>query len=267
MSPAGRPRKRLTIIVAALNEERNLEAAISAITRAFDATGWEYEILLFDDHSTDGTGALADRLAAANPHLRVFHNEHGLNIGGIYKAGIREAAHDYCLLLPGDNEVLVEEVARGVAYLDRADLVVTYIANQNIRPVLRQVLSRAYTALVNVLFGLEFAYTNGSNICRTDRLRAITINTSGFSYQTEALVKLVRQGVDFVEFGINIRPREHGHSTALAPGNWAKVIRAVTSLWWDVRVRNRRLYRTVGRKLPLPCDGLSATTQPGRCPE
>lgn len=244
--------KGITIIVAALNEEANVEAAVGDITKHFSRTGWPFEILLFNDRSDDRTGVIADALAEGNPKLRVFHNARRLNIGGIYKAGIQRAAYDYCLLLPGDNEVLVEEVAGGVPYLDQADLVVTYIANQEIRPLLRRVLSRVYTTLVNRLFGLEFSYTNGSNICRTDRLRRITINTNGFSYQTEALVKLVRQGTDFIEFGINIRKRAHGESTALAFRNWVKVIRAISSLWWDVRVRNRGRYGVVGRKLTGP---------------
>jgi len=249
---SGRRQKGLTIIVAALNEEKNLAAAIGAITHHFGLTGWEFEILLFNDHSCDGTGPLADALAKTNPHLRVFHNDHRLNIGGIYKAGTQRAAYDYCLLLPGDNEVLVEEVAKGLRHLDQADLVVTYIANQEIRPFIRLMLSRIYTKLVNWLFGTDLSYTNGSNICRTDLLRSITINTSGFSYQTEALVKLVRQGVNFIEFGINIRERAHGKSTALALRNWAKVFHAVASLWWDVRVVNRGQYGKVGRKLACP---------------
>lgn len=239
----------ITIIVAALNEERVLGDAINEIARCFGREKLEYEILLFDDYSEDKTGEVADSLAKRYSNLRVFHNDRRLNIGGIYKAGIQEAKYEYCLLLPGDNEVLVEEVANGMRYIDQADLVLTYIANQEIRPPIRRFLSHAYTRLVNWLFGVPFIYTNGSNICRTELLRRIHIKTNGFSYQTEALVKLVRQGVDFIEVGINIRERAHGRSTALALHNWIKVFKAIGSLWWDVRVVNRRRYGKVGRKL------------------
>ena len=239
----------LSIFVAALNEERNLAAAITEIVRCADRTGLPYELLVFDDHSEDRTGAIAESVAAAYPRIRVFHNPNRLNIGGIYKAGVREASHEYCLLLPGDNEAEVAEVFRGLAYLSEADLAVSYTANQGIRPPLRRVLSRTYTWIVNLLFGTDFAYTNGSNICRTALLRGIHIETNGFAYQTEALVKLVRQGTSYVEFGINIRSRADGRSTALKLKNWVLVTRAIASLWWDVRVVNRSRYRRPGRKL------------------
>lgn len=244
--------RRLSIIVAALNEEENLEPAVHAISQAFGILGIDYEILLFDDKSTDATGSVADALAAANPRIRAFHNPRRLNIGGIYKAGIREARHDYCLLLPGDNEVDVTQVARGVPLLERADLVVSYTVNPESRRQLRRVLSRAYVTLVNLLFGTEFTYTNGSNICRTDLLHSITIRTDGFSYQTEALVKLVARGVDYAEFGIEIRPRASGRSTALALRNWNEVAKALALLWWEVRIVGRHSRARRGRKITRP---------------
>lgn len=252
--------RRLSIIVAALNEERNLAAAVDEITRVFGRLGGEFEILLFDDASTDGTGPLADTLAAADSRIRVFHNQRRLNIGGIYKAGIRQARYEYCLLLPGDNEVDIGQVARGVALLDRADLVLTYSANGQIRPLLRRTLSRAYVVLVNSLFGTDFSYTNGSNICRTELLRGITIRTDGFSYQTEALVKLVAKGVDFVEVGIAIRERTHGRSTALALRNWVAVAQALAWLWWDLRVSARSPGIRRGRNLTARLEDLASAS-------
>src|SRR5437870_12178826 len=79
----------LTIIVAALNEEENLAAAIDAIHGAYEPLGIPYEILIFDDHSTDRTGEVADSLARAHPSVQVIHNGERLNIGGIDKAGLQ----------------------------------------------------------------------------------------------------------------------------------------------------------------------------------
>lgn len=241
--------KSLTIIVPALNEEKNLEAAITTITRCFSRLGFQHEILLFNDHSDDGTGALADSLALRYKNLQVFHNPRRMNIGGIYRAGIERAQYEYCLLLPGDNGVMVDDVASGLRYLDQADLVITFTENQGIRPFLRRVLSCSYTRLVNLLFGVDFSYTNGSNTCRTDLLRKLCLTSDGFSYQTEVLVKLVRLGVDFIEYGINIRERAHGRSSALAVYNWLEVARALAVMYWDIRVVNRAQYTKVGKKL------------------
>lgn len=242
-------RPGFSVIVPALNEEKNLPAAVEAILQEIGPRAAFLEVLVFDDASTDRTGDVADRLASSDERIRVFHNPRRLNIGGIYKAGVREACGEYVFLIPGDNEIRVDEVARGLPYLDQADLVVFYVTNARVRPWLRQRLSRLYLWLVNRLFGTAFSYTNGTNVFRTEILRRIPIQTDGFSYQTEAVVKAVRSGVDFVEVGIEIKAREFGISKAFSWRNLRDVAIALGRLWWEVRVKDRRRYGRPGRRV------------------
>ncbi len=242
-------RPSFSVIVPALNEEKNLPAAVEAILREIAPRAAFLEVLLFDDASTDRTGNVADRLAAADERIRVFHNPRRLNIGGIYKAGVREARGEYVFLIPGDNEIRVDEVARGLTYLEQADLVVFFVTNARVRPWLRRRLSRLYVWLVNRLFGTAFSYTNGTNVFRTEVLRRFPIRTDGFSYQTEAVVKAVRSGVGFVEVGIEIKAREFGTSKAFSWRNLRDVAIALGWLWWEVRVAARRRYGQPGRML------------------
>lgn len=236
-----------TVIVPALNEERNLRPAVEAVLQHIGPLATRLEVLVFDDASTDRTGEVADRLAAEDPRIRVFHNPRRLNIGGIYRAGTREARGEYVFLIPGDNEIRVDEVARGLKYLDRADLVIFYVTNVRVRPPLRRFLSKLYAWLVNRLYGTDFSYTNGTNVFRTEVVRRLPIRTDGFSYQTEAVVKAVRSGLDFVQVGIEIKARTSGASKALTWRNLRTVAVALAGLWWEVKVRERRQYRRRGR--------------------
>lgn len=70
-------RRRFSIVVSARNEEGNLRQAVETIARVFDGVSEDYEILLFDDASTDGTATIAEALARANRHVRVFQNPGG----------------------------------------------------------------------------------------------------------------------------------------------------------------------------------------------
>jgi glycosyltransferase involved in cell wall biosynthesis len=255
-------RRRFSIMVSALNEAGSLASAVETIARVFGRVSEDYEILLFDDASTDGTAAIAETLARANGHVRVFHNPRRLNIGGCYKRGLREARYEYYLWLPGDNQVIVEDLAGTLPCLAQVDLIAVYPRNQEVYSVARLALSRLYTAVVNTMFGTDFRYANGANVWRTELLRRIEIRTDGFSYQTEALVRAVRSGVDFIEVGVGIRKRRHGRSSALSLKNWLKVIRALLSLWWDVRVVHRARYRRAGRKLTPPQPALSEAGRP-----
>lgn len=238
-----------SVIVPALNEEANLRPAVEAILREIGPLATPLEVLIFDDASTDRTGQVADRLATDDARIRVFHNHRRLNIGGIYKAGIREAKGEYVFLVPGDNEVRVDEIARGLRYLDRADLVVFYVTNARVRSWPRRALSRLYVGLVNLLFGTRFSYTNGTNVFRTEIVRGLPIRTDGFSYQTEAVVKAARSGVDFVEVGIEITARASGTSKALSWKNLRDVAVSLARLLLEVRVRERHRYRRPGRLL------------------
>lgn len=237
-----------TVIVPALNEEDNLRPTVEGILKEIGAVADGLEVLVFDDASTDATAAVADELAAADDRVRAFHNPRRLNIGGIYKAGVRAAGGDYLFLIPGDNEMRLDEIARGVQYLDRADAVLFYVTNARAaRGWLRWFLSGLYVRVVNLMFGTRFRYTNSTNIFRTELLRQVPIRTDGFAYQTEAVVKSVCAGTDFVHVGIQIKPREHGTSKALSWGNVRIVGAALLGLWWEVRVRDRDRYRRPGR--------------------
>ena len=238
-----------SVIVPALNEEENLRPAVEAVLQEIGPLATALEVLIFDDASTDRTGEVADRLAAADGRVRVFHNPRRLNIGGIYKAGVREARGEYVFLIPGDNEIRVDEVARGLKYLEQADVVIFYVTNVRVRPWLRRRLSRLYAWLVNQLFGTDFSYTNGTNVFRTEVVRRIPIRADGFSYQTEAVVKAVRSGVNFVEVGIELKARESGRSKAITWNNLTDVAVALGRLWWEVRVKDRHHYRCRGQML------------------
>lgn len=241
--------RTFTVVVPALNEEDNLRPTVESILKEIGPLASELEVLVFDDASTDGTGAVADELAAQNPRVHAIHNPARLNIGGSYKAGLARARGEYYLLVPGDNETRVDEIARALAFVERADLMLFHVTNTRVRGTSRRLLSRLYVIAVNVLFGTRFRYTNGTNVFRTDVLRRVPIRTNGFSYQTEAVVKAVRSGVDYVEVGVEIKARDTGASKAVTWKNLRRVASALARLWWDVRVTHRAVYRRRGRSM------------------
>jgi glycosyltransferase involved in cell wall biosynthesis len=241
--------RSFTVIVPALNEEKSLRPTVEALLKEIGPLATFIEVLVFDDASTDRTGEIADALSLQDNRIRVFHNSRRLNIGGIFKAGVKEARGDYLLLVPGDGEARIDELARGMCYLDRANLVVFYVTNPFVRSLARRGLSRVYVWVVNLLFSAQFLYTNGQNIFRTDILRSLPLRTDGFAYQTEAVLKSVWSGVDFIQVGIEIKPRESGRSKAITWKNFKKVAAALGQLWWEVRVKERHRYNHLGRSL------------------
>lgn len=236
----------LTFVVPAYNEAPNLEPTLRGIRAAAEERGLNFEALIIDDGSTDATGAIADRLAAEDPRIRVLHNHRNRGLGFNYSLGVTEARGRYLMMVPGDNEVLPDTVARLLGNLGRADIVVPYIANQQIRPIGRRILSRLFTTGLNALFGLRLRYYNGIVIHRIDLVRSVPVTTHGFAYQAEILVRLIRSGRSYLQVPMVIQERPAGTSKALRLRNMASVAGTVAALLWEVRWSDRRRYSAPG---------------------
>src|SRR5712691_5510376 len=146
----------ISFVIPALNEEANIADAVREAAAAMGDRFRDYELLLFDDGSTDRTGAIMDDLAAADPaHVRVTHNPTSRNLGGVYKQGIALARMDYILMVPGDNENPGHALQAPFDAIGGADIVLPYPVNSAVRGFARNTVSRIYVGLLNRLFGLR----------------------------------------------------------------------------------------------------------------
>lgn len=193
--------RSVTFVMPALNEEANLAHAVSEL---IPATGGldDYEIVIVNDGSTDRTGEIAEGLARENPRVRVVHNPRNMGFGGAYKVGVTHARMPYVIMVPGDSNHPPDGVTPILDLIGQADIVVPYVSNPQVRGLKRMIISAAYTKLLNFLFRLNLPYYNGLVLHRTELLRTITIETNGYSYQSEALIKLLRRGATTVTVAV-----------------------------------------------------------------
>jgi glycosyltransferase involved in cell wall biosynthesis len=229
----------VSFVIPALNEEANIADAVREAVAAMGDRFGDYELLLFDDGSTDRTGAIMDQLAAADPrHVRVTHNPSPRNLGGVYKQGIELARMEYILMVPGDNENPGHALQAPFDAIGRADIVLPYPVNSAVRGSARHLVSRSYVGLLNRLFGLRVRYYNGTVIHRTANLKGLSVKTSSFAYQAEILIKLLCAGKSFVEVPIRIDPPKEGRrSRAFRWKNMVQVGRTLGDLFMDIRIR------------------------------
>ena len=225
----------ITAIIPAYNEAGNIENTARSILNAINNLGYEqFEILIFDDNSTDDTGKIADDLALENNHIKIIHNKPNKGFGYNYQKGIELAQYDYVVMFPGDN-VITETSVRDLLYkAGEANIIISYVANTELRTFTRRTISRAFTILVNFLFGLNVTYYNGSPIIKTTIVRATPRTTSGFAYMAEILVQLLKSDHSYIEVATNIQPRIYGKSTALKPKNFYSVGKTILLLFWRV---------------------------------
>jgi len=231
------PLPTISVIIPALNEEANIAAAAEEVTRTFQGKVSDYELLLFNDGSSDRTGEIMDQLAAKDPHIRVTHNAHSKNLGGVYKQGLAMARCEYLMMVPGDNENPGSAILPIMEEIGKAEIVIPYTTNAHVRPWRRRIISRVYTTLINILFGNRLKYYNGTTVCRVADVRALTITTNSFAYQSEVLLKHLKAGKTYVEVGIEISPREGRDSKALCMQNVVNVFKDVALLYAEINLK------------------------------
>lgn len=194
---------RISFIVPALNEEAVIAGTVSDLLAASQGCFKEFELILVDDGSADGTGRIMESLASAHQCISVLHNETNLGLGAAYLRGIDAARFEYVMLVCGDGSLPAPSLATIFGAIGQADIVVPYHPNlKQIKTPLRFLISRCYTLLLNLLFGQKLHYYNGLSIHRTDLLRQIDLTSTGFAFQGEILIKLLKAGCSYVEVGV-----------------------------------------------------------------
>lgn len=239
----------LSVVIPALNEEGNLEDTVRAVYQAMNQRFSAYEILIFNDGSTDATGRIAEALAEKDGNIKVIHNPRTMGFGYNIRAGIEQASHEYVTMLPGDNEIPTSSIERLFRHTGLADVVVSYFTNQEIRHLHRQIVSRLYITVLNLIFGLDMKYYNGPFIYKRTVVQKIPVTTSGFAFLAANLIRMLKMGHSFIEVGILLGERKHGTSKAITVSNSIIVAKTILLLFLEIHVWERDKFGNKPRRV------------------
>lgn len=208
------------IIIPTYNEHDNLERLLSTV---FEEVA-EVDILIVDDNSPDGTGDLADKLAAADDRVHVIHRAGKLGLGTAYVEGFRWGlARNYAYLLEMDADFSHDpkylpsllKAGRDGADLALGSRYVTGGGTVN-WGLMRQFISRGGSLYARSVLGVKTRDLTGGFKCfRREVLEAIdldTIRSSGYSFQIEMTYRTLRLGFSVVEVPIVFEDRRVGQS-------------------------------------------------------
>jgi len=211
---------RILICLPTYNERENLESMV----RALGGLGLDgLEVLVIDDSSPDGTGEIADRLAAELPWVHVLHRERKEGLGPAYLAGFRRALElgaDLVFEMDCDFSHDPADVPRLVQAAEDADLVLgsRYVRGGGTRNwgLVRRCISRGGSLYAQVLLQLGIRDLTGGFKCyRRTVLETIdleAISSLGYAFQIETTYRALRAGFRVVEVPITFSDREVGGS-------------------------------------------------------
>ena len=222
------------LVLPTYNEAENVERFVEAVLPQLAKASPEHRVLVVDDNSPDGTGEIADRLAAKRPEVRVLHRPGKQGLGRAYLAGFREA-------LAGGAELVMEmdsdfshdprDVPRLIEAADGADLVLgsRYVPGGGLRDwgLVRRAVSRGGCLYAQAILGVPVRDLTGGFKCfRRQVLESLDldeVHADGYGFQIEMTYRALKAGFHVREVPIVFRDREVGTSKM----NWRIAVEAV----------------------------------------
>jgi dolichol-phosphate mannosyltransferase len=212
--------RRATVCLPTYNERENLEAMVAAL---LERLGPDDGVLVIDDSSPDGTGEIADELAARHDRVAVLHRPVKEGLGPAYLAGFRRALADGAeLILEMDCDFShdPDDVLRLIAATTDADLVLgsRYVRDGHVEDwgAGRRFVSRAGSFYAQTLLATRIRDLTGGFKCYRravlERIDLDAVSSRGYAFQIETTYRALRAGFHVVEVPITFTDREAGHS-------------------------------------------------------
>jgi dolichol-phosphate mannosyltransferase len=221
----------LSVVIPAYNESGNIIATLDNVIVALRDLPLDPEIIVIDDGSVDATGDLVRRYAGTAPCVRLLVNPRNLGFGATYRRGVEAATGDYIVMVHGDNAWGADTLRQFFQRTGEADIIIGFTRNiWRSRPLRRTLLSKTFTLSVNLIAARRLTYYNGLQIHRADVLKRMSIQSSGYGFQPEVLLKALRVTRSYVEVPMELIEREHGNSKAFRLANVLDVLRTLRRL-------------------------------------
>ena len=244
------------VIVPTYNERENLPQIVARLL----SLPVSVDMLVVDDDSPDGTGQLADELAASNDRVHVLHRKHKEGLGRAYCAGFLwalEHGYEFVFEMDGDLSHNPADIPAFLEAARHADLVLGSRYSNGIRvinwPLNRLMLSLMAAKYVRIITGMPFTDPTGGFKCfRRATLQSLdleNVRSNGYSFQIEMTHKIWRQGMRIAEVPIIFTDRFQGRSKMSG-----KIVEEALMMVWRLWAQNG--FRRGPRPLKLQ-EGLS----------
>jgi len=226
------------VVIPTYNERENIER----LTRAILAQGEAFDVLIIDDRSPDGTGAIADRLAAETPRVKAIHRDGKLGLGTAELSGMRYAIeHDYRTVITMDADFshdpkYLNGLAAGIGEYDLM-MGSRYVPGGGVAGWgwRRRTMSRAANFLSRLILGLpQRDSSSGYKAYRVEMLRKLDLDrvfATGYAFQEEMVFRCWKAGFRIGEYPIVFEDRRVGKSK-INLGEGVKLLWTLLKLRW-----------------------------------
>jgi len=224
-----RPRHELSLSVffPCHNEAGNIEPLARRTMALLDGLVADWEIVIVDDGSTDGTGAIADALAGEDRRVRAVHHERNRGYGAALRSGLATATKPYVFYTDGDGQFDVSELPKLLEHIGSADIVSGYRCPRRDR-LLRRISGACWSWLTQRLLRFRCRDVDSAfKLYRREIFDRITLRSTGALIDAEILARATRLGYRIRTVPVRHLARTAGHASG---ARFRVILRALKEL-------------------------------------
>lgn len=226
---------KLSVVLPAHNEEANIEIVVRQTLDVLPTYVDDFEVIVVNDGSRDGTPAIIDRLSESDARVRTVHHRVNRGYGAALTSGFSASTGDFVMFMDADRQFDIADIGLLAPFVGRFDIVAGFRMRRD-DPFHRRVFAEIFNVVVRVLFGVHLRDIDCAfKIFRGGMLRSIDLTAPGALINTEIQAKLRRQGATIEQVGVHHYPRVAGSATGGNPKVILRAMRETIVLWWRMR--------------------------------
>ncbi len=224
----------ISLFYPMFNEEANIEEAVRRALAVLPRFTDRFEVILVDDGSRDRTGAIADRLSAEDPRVRVVHHRANRGYGAALRSGIHAARYEWIFYTDGDNQFDLEDL-RGLIPFARDHEVVSGYRIDRRDPFHRKMNAWIFNVAMRLLFGLALRDVDCAfKLYRRSIFEGLVLRSDGAMIDAEILARTRARGARIAEAGVHHYPRVAGSQTGAKLSVIFRAFRELFRLWAEL---------------------------------
>jgi glycosyltransferase involved in cell wall biosynthesis len=207
-------KRSISFVLPMYNEASNIEGTINRVSSLAREICDDYEIVVSDDASTDAGPDIVSRIASSDARVKLIRLTKNTKFGGALAEGLKAASKEAVVYTDADMPVREEDIKKGLALLERSDVVTGYSLVLKDTSIKRIIMSKVYNFLVQVFFGLSIKDINsGFKIYKSKAVKGMDLISRSPFIDVEIFAETKKRGFAIEQFGLVFDLRTKGAST------------------------------------------------------